>query len=122
MSQGSQALGLPPFCPPVLGGWLVSYVWGCLVFGVLDGWFSTGRVLYRVVNEAFPKGSGGVRPVRFNGRRHARAYSTFFPLPFVSQGAQRSQAPGLPPFCPPVLGRVVRILCLLSGGVEYQEV
>ena len=121
MSQGSQAPGLPP----VLGGWLVSYVWGCLVFGVLDGWFSTGRVLYRVVNEAFPKGSGGVRPVRFNARGHARAYSTFFfffPLPFVSQGAQRSQAPGLPPFCPPVLGRVVRILCLLSGGVEFQEV
>ena len=33
VSQGSQAPGLPP----VLGGWLVSYVWGCLVFGVLYG-------------------------------------------------------------------------------------
>ena len=96
----------------------MSSIWGFVRF-------STGIVLYRVVNEAFPEGSGGVRPVRFNARGHARAYSTFFfffPLPFVSQGAQRSQAPGLPPFCPPVLGRVVRILCLLSGGVEFQEV
>ena len=95
MSQGSQAPGLPP----VLGGWLVSYVWGCLVFGVLDGWFSTGIVLFRVVNEAFPKGSGGVRPVRFNARGHARAYSTFFfffSLTFCVTGGSEVTGSGIP--------------------------